>query len=342
MGVLGGFLHLEQVGFFRNVPASVTLGYEASRFLDGVGRYPDGVGSHVGYESHRPLASKLHSLVELLGDGHRPFHREPDLFRRVLLKSAGYERGKRPSAPLLFLHGPDDEILSRKGVENPLRLLLVLYLGLLSPEAVKGGRELFFFGIFLSFEKSVERPVFRGFELLYLPLSLHHELESDALHPPRAYSLLYGLPQNGTHLVSHYPVENPPRLLGLEAVPVDLDRAAHRLPHARFGDLVYEHPVDPVPQVEPVGDVPRYRLPFPVGVGGEVYPLGAPRRLAQVVQILGLALYDGVVRDEAVFYVDSQASAGKIHEVARGRFHPEIGAEVLPYGLRLGRRLYYD
>ena len=112
MGVLRGFLHLKGIRTLRHVTPSVILGYEIPCFSYSVIRGPHRIGPHVGYKSYRPLASKLNSLVESLGNQHSLFDGEAVFFRGILLESAGYKRRQRLSFPLFLLDLSYNKILS--------------------------------------------------------------------------------------------------------------------------------------------------------------------------------------------------------------------------------------
>ena len=70
-----------------------------------------GVGSHIGNQTHRSLARNIHTFIELLGDGHGAPGGHAQLPGRVLLKRGGGKRRRRAALLVGPFHGLDGERL---------------------------------------------------------------------------------------------------------------------------------------------------------------------------------------------------------------------------------------
>ena len=77
-------------------------------------------------------------------------------------------------------------------------------------------------------EDAADLPVFLGDERLDRPLALDHQPHGHALHPAGAQPLGDLPPQQRRDLVADDPVEDAPRLLGVDAVDVDRVRRSGR------------------------------------------------------------------------------------------------------------------
>ena len=197
-------------------------------------------------------------------------------------------------------------------------------------------------------EDRLDRPVLAGGEAVDLALALDDEAHGDRLDAPGRQAAADLARQERAERVADEPVDDPPRLLGVDEVHVDLARVGERLADGRLGDLVEGHP----PRlgrgdVGRLGDVPGDRLALAVEVGGEVdrgrTPLAAFSmsatclRRSSEIDVLGLEIVVDVDAELALAGV-----LGQVADMAVGRQDPVIGAEIALDGAGLGRRFDDD
>ena len=73
-------------------------------------------------------------------------------------------------------------------------------------------------------EDCVNRPILLFYERFNFPLALGNEAERDGLHAPSRKSAGYFLPEKWRELIADDPIENSPRLLGINERNVDCSR----------------------------------------------------------------------------------------------------------------------
>ena len=318
------------------------------------------VGTHVGDEADRAELAEVLSFVEPLREAHRAGHREAEAARGLLLQLAGRERrGRVPAAPL-GLEAGDAEGARRAVGDDGLRgrlvrqrRLLLAPLGGLAPRRV-----LALPADQLGFEdRAVRRreprrdgPVLDVLERFDLALALDDHPQRDGLHPPRGEAAADAVPEERRDAVADDPVEDPPRLLRVHLLLVDLaggvDRPAHRL--AR--DFVEQDPLDRLVDLllaQQLREVPADRLSLAVRIGREEDRLRLLRRGDDLVHRLDAVLEDLVVRLEPLVLVNADpilvplllGVLGQIADVPLRGLHAIVAAEELVDGLRLGGRL---
>ena len=117
----------------------------------------------------------------------------------------------------------------------------------------------------------VDRPVLLGHERLDLLLALAHQAHRDRLHAAGGQAALHLVPQDRADLVADEAIEDAARLLRVGLVHVDLARRGDRGGDALLRDLVDQDALEVLVDVlDLLGDVPRDRLAFAIGVGCEV------------------------------------------------------------------------
>ena len=155
------------------------------------------------------------------------------------------------------------------------------------------------------------------------------------------------LPEQRRDLVADDTVEDPPGLLGVDAVGLDRTRVAERVLDLRLGDRVEDDALGVLDRVvQRVGDVPGDRLPFAVQVGREPDVFRQLRRLLEVGDGLLRVVHHLVGGLEVVVQVhaghrhlDALRVAGRqVADVADTGHHAVVLAEVLVDRLGLGRR----
>ena len=139
--------------------------------------------------------------------------------------------------------------------------------------------------------------------------------------------------QERAQRVADEPVDDPPGLLGVDEVRVDVARMGERLADRPLGDLAEGHPLGLARRdVGRLGDVPGDRLALPVEVGREVDLVGRFRGLGDLGDLLAPVVGDHVLGGEVVLDVDAElALAGVLRQVADmavGSEDPVVRAQV--------------
>src|SRR3990170_2302483 len=304
-----------------------------------LGRYPCGVGPHVGYESHRPLVSELHAFIELLGEHHGLLGGKPELPCGLLLELA---RRKRSRGVPLRLFGLDLGYLVRSAFqlsECRLGVIAVIELYFLAVLFGKLGRE----GVSAKgLEPGGNRPVLPWDKGLYLPFTIAYEAHRYRLDPSGGQAPSHLVPEYRAYLIAHQPVQNSPCLLGLVLVLVEGYGVGYRLLHGLLGYLVKQDPRGLlVLLVYLFGDMPGNGLALSVRVRREEYPVRALAGLLQFLYGVRLALYGLVMRLEAVFNIDAELGLRQVFYMADRGHHNKVLAQELVYGLGFCRRLNY-
>src|SRR5439155_16476425 len=192
-------------------------------------------------------------------------------------------------------------------------------------------------------EPGLDRPVLLGREGEDLALALADDADGDRLHTPRREPAAHLVPEERRELVAHESVEDPPSLLRVEAVLVELAGSLERREDRLLRDLVEEHAVDVLPpRAELLRDVPGDRLALAVGVGRQVDVLLVLGGLLDLLEDLRLALDDVVLGREVALDVDPELRLGQVHHVADRGLHQVVPPEVLAERPGLGRRLDDD
>ncbi len=201
-------------------------------------------------------------------------------------------------APDLDELGADGAVLAEPGVllldgraGEFLAGLLGVLLGRGREEVAPSGPQLGRLG-FAEREAAVHFPAFIGDERLDLSLALDDETHRDRLDASGAEAPRDLLPQQGADLVAHDAVEDPPRLLGVDAVDIDRVGVAEGAGDLVLGDRGEDDPLG-VGRLDAdlLGEVPRDRLPLAVEVGCEPdLAAGAHRVLGGPFEVLDHAL----------------------------------------------------
>ena len=133
VGILSVALGLVVPGLGRVVlPAVAVLNKTLGRG-DGLLRQAEGVGTHIGDQTHCALAGDVHALIELLGDGHGAGGGHVQLAGGLLLEGGGGKGGRGVAQLVLPLHLGDGEGLARHRLDHGVRLRLAVQLHLFLP-----------------------------------------------------------------------------------------------------------------------------------------------------------------------------------------------------------------
>ena len=190
-------------------------------------------------------------------------------------------------------------------------------------------------------QQGVEAPIFLADEGPDLLLTVDDDPHRGGLDPSSGQALTDLLPQEGAELVAHNPVQDPPGLLRVDQVHIQLPGLGHPLGHSGFGDFIEGHPVVLVSiGPEKTGEMPGDGLSFPVGVGGEDDAVALGCHGLQLTDQGGFSRDIHVTRLEPVFDIHPEQSFGQIPDMAHRRDDFIAGAEVFLNGFRLGGRFH--
>ena len=328
VGVLGVGPGLVRPGFFRNIGAAVSLADIAPGGVRRLLGQAQGVGTHIGDQTHGAHAGDVHTLIQLLGHGHGSPGLHIQLPAGLLLQGRG---GKGRSGLALLFRLP--HAVHHKGImigvcDNGVHCALAVQLGLFPALAVVVGHKGAHPGVY-AVQLDVQRPVLLGDEGPDLPLPLHHQAGGHRLHAACGQAPANFFPQQGGELVAHNAVQNPPGLLGVHQVLVDAPGRSDGLLHHRLGDLVEGHPVGALlRQRQQLLQVPGNGLALPVRVGGQVHMVAALDSPLQLLNDVFFALDGLVAWFKIVFQIYAQLAFGQIPDVAHGCDHGVIGAKI--------------
>ena len=300
------------------------------------------VGTHIGDQTHGTLALNIHALVKLLGDSHGAAGGHGQLAAGLLLHGGGGKGGRGRTVLIRPLHGLD-------GKDGILRLLYHgFHLGggfqlcLLAVLSVIPCGEGQLFHV-IAGEVGVQRPVFLRLEILDLPLPVIHHSGGNRLDPSCGQAPLDLLPQQGTELIAHQPVQNTPGLLGIHQILVDVPGMLNALTHHVLRDLIEGDPLCfLVRQIQQALEVPADSLALAVRVGCEVHGI---RRLGGFFQVGndGFLPLDGLVdRLEVIVYIHAEFAFLQVPEMAHAGLYLIVLAQIFSNGFGLRRRLHDD
>ncbi len=323
-------------------------------------------------------------FVQLLCHLHRSLAGEAQFAAGLLLQGGRHERRVGRAAVRLGLHRPDRE----DGVGEPAGQ--GARRGLVEPHHVRGGElagggEVASGGQSAAVERDQVRRQWSGvgclggcgpalrttltrgqrtedtFDVPVLgrgeahpgAFAFHQDAGCHALNPARRQPRHHLLPQHRADLIAVEPVEDPPRLLGVDEVLVDLARVVHRSLDGLRRDLVEDHSLHRHGRLQRLQQVPGDRLALAVLICGEVELAGVLDQGFELADLGFLVGGNDVERLEAVVDVHPEprprfALVRDRHLLGVTRQVPDVpdtgldlpaGAEVSGDGLRLRGRL---
>ncbi len=308
------------------------------------------VGAHVG---------DVAVLVQALGDAHRRLRSEAQLAARLLLQRRGHERRGGPARVRLLVGRADRERdalelrgeLARRrlvetgevsGLERAVLGEVAALNDALSVQRCEPSLE------GTGVEQPFDVPVLGGHEGSPLALPLDDEPDGHRLHAPGRESLHDLLPEHRRDFVAVEPVEDAPRLLGVDEPLVDLACLAERPLDCVARDLVEDHPADGHLRLQLLEQMPGDRLALAVFVCCEQELVDVLELALQVGDDALLVGVDDVVRLEVLLDRDAEGAVLAAHllrnvrravrevaDVADARLDQKAVAEVARDGLRL-------
>ena len=338
VGVLRPGLGLVLLGGLRAVGRAVAALDEAARRCLGLVGDTQGVGTHIGDQTHGALAADVHALIQLLGDGHGPAGGHVQLPGGLLLHGGGGEGGRRGPPlirPLYVGHG-EGRVLQLGA--DLVHLLLRGGLIFLAAAAIVVGLEP---GPLVILQQGVQGPVLLGHEISDLLFPVRHQAHGHGLHPPGGQAPADLFPQQGRELIAHDAVQDAAGLLSVHQVLVNVPGLADALGDHLAGDLVEGDPEGFIlRQVQQLLQVPADGLSLAVWVGGQVNGVAVLGRLLQVPDDVLLALDGPVIGFKVVVHVHAQLAFGQVPQMSHTGLHLIRGAQIFADGLGLGRGLH--
>ena len=341
MGVLGAGLGLELAGLAGVIVLAVAALDKAPGGGGGLVGQAQGVGTHIGDQTHGALPGDVNALVELLGDGHGAAGGHVQLAAGLLLEGGGGEGRSRVAGLVGPLHRGDGKggtlncVAHRGDFLLAAQVHLLLFSVELGGEGARVGAD--------SVQPGGQSPVLFGGEGANLLLPLGHQAGGHRLDPSGGQAPANLLPQQRGELVAHDAVQHPARLLGVHQVHVQLPGMGDGLIDHLLGDLVEGDPVGlVVGQAEQLLQMPGNGFALPVRVGGQIDGFALLGRLLQIADDVLFALDGLVVGQEALLHIHADLALGQVPDVAHGGLHLKPGAQIFSDGLGLGRRLHDD
>ena len=296
---------------------------------------------------------------------------EPQLAARLLLQCRGGERRCGTAGVGLLLDRAHGDIYaverlcqSRRGdlveVQDGRRAELAAVVEVLAggdPRPVDGGQaRCEGAGVLLLRRKGGGQvPVTGRAERHPLALALDDQTRGDGLHAPCGQTLSHLAPQHRRQLIAVEPVQDPPRLLGVDQPVVEVAGRAQRPLQGLAGDLVEHHAVHRHLGLQGLEQVPGDGLALAVLICGEVELVSVLEQPLELGHLLSLVDVDHVVRLEPAVDVDGELAEGallhlgrqlaglrQVTDVPHAGLDVITGAQVAGDGLGLRRRLDDD
>jgi hypothetical protein len=161
------------------------------------------------------------------------------------------------------------------------------------------------------------------------------QLHRDRLHAAGGEPAADLRPEERGDFVAHQAIENPARLLRVDAVHVDRMGRLDRLNCRGFGDLV-ELDALGIFELQKLGEMPCDRLTFAVRVGREEHVGGGFRRVPEVFDDVAFPFNSEIARRETVLDVDPERAFGQVAYVPDRRLDV-VSRQILLDGARLRR-----
>ena len=136
------------------------------------------VGTHVGNQTHGTLAGDIHTLIQLLGDGHGAAGRHVQLAGCLLLHSGGGKRRRRRAVLVGTLYRFDGKGSTAQLIHDGLHICLCLRLVFLAVLPVIMGMKGGFFSVF---QQGIQCPVLLRPEVGDLLIPVSHHAGGDTL-----------------------------------------------------------------------------------------------------------------------------------------------------------------
>ncbi|MNO81090.1 hypothetical protein D3C76_723160 [compost metagenome] len=361
------FLAAVDVRRFRQVLLAELVFDVSTRHRHGISREVGRVGTHI---------SDVAGFVKTLGHHHGFLHAEAQAVARSLLQGRCDERRRRLAAGR-FVFALDD------AVAGSLELLQrghgLGFIERLEGFAFLAGHVEAHGRAFCGAEVGVNFPVLFRVERADFTFALDHQLHGNRLHATGGQTASDLGPQQRRNHVTHHAVEEATRLLGVDAVDIQLARLGEGFLDRLLGDFVEHHAlVAAVVTTDGFAQVPGNGFPLAVQVGCEIDGVSILGEPAQLFDDFFLAREDLVLGFPAMVRIDTHArdqllarfffrrqcrrftrsslaalggwlfagasrtAGGQVSDMADTRLHHVLVAQILVDGLGLSRGFHND
>ena len=299
---------------------------------DCIPRHRDRLGGHV--DAVGPHISNVTGFIQALRRAHGLAGTHAELAAGFLLQGRGHERGRGVAAGGFRFDAGDGQIAAGYGLHSHFGLRFVGQIKsvqLLAGHCHKPRLE------FLSAWRGDQRfhaPVFavaKGFDF---HLALDNQPQRDRLHAPRRLCAGQFAPKNRRQVEPHQIIQRTSCQIGLDQRHIHLTRIRHRFCHGLFSDLVKHHAADRRVLLDRFAfgqrllQVPADRFAFAVGVSREDQCVVVFQRISDGFDVFLARCGDFPSHVEPVFRVDRSVFGRQIADVAVGRKHGVITAEI--------------
>ena len=313
---------------------NVVLG-GGKRFL----RQAQGIGTHIGDQTHGALAGDVNALIELLRQRHGALGSHVELTGGLLLERGGNKGGRGRAALLSRLDLADGEELALHVGQDGDCLLIVGERGLFPVFAVVVGLEAAF--PVRAFQRYVQGPVFLRHESADLVFAFHHQPGGDGLDAACGETAANLSPEQRRELIAHDAIQNPAGLLGVHQIQVDGSRLLDGLGDDALGDLVEGHaPGFAVGQAQQLLNVPGDGFAFSIRVSCQIDGSGSFCSLFQFLDEIRFFFHRDVFRLEIVIQIHAHRALGQIAQMPHAGLDLIIRAKIFSDCLCLGRRFH--
>ena len=280
----------------------------------------------------------------MLGDHHCLLGGEAQLIGSLLLQTAGSEWGIGLLNPLFRLN-PGHHIGFRFQLRKDLiRFLLAPHGDFLFPGLDESGSKnrLFLFSDAFHCagfaQQGCNIPEFFRYEDLDFFLSVADHLQGRGLDPSRRQTPLHLAPEQWADLISHQPIQNPPRLLGIHQLFIHQSRVFDRILNGRFRDFVEHDPVGPLNvDTKEAGDMPGNGLSFPIRVSGQIDFISSLCFFADRFDHVTFASDGDIFGLKVFFNMNAQLAFRQVSHMSHGSNHFIFASQKFSYGLCFGR-----
>ena len=269
---------------------------KAAHHAHGVSREVGRVGTHVG---------DVTGLVQTLGHHHGLLHPKAQAVTRGLLQGGSDKRRRRLAAGRLIFTLADAVTGGFQRCQGRHGLGLVQRL---ERSAVLTGHFKAHVSAFGGAQVGVHFPVFFRNKRADLFFTLDHQLHGYRLHTTSRQATGDLGPQQRRNHVTHYTVEEAPRLLGIDPVDIQLARLGKRFLDGLLGNFVEHHAfVAAVVTTNGFAQVPGNGFPLAIQVGCEIDGVSILGQTAQLFDHLLFAGKDLVLGFPAMFGINPHA-----------------------------------